>query len=187
MKSVVLFLVVGLACGLSARARMGDSPAQAVFRYGQPVAATGRPGSLTSTQTFEKSGLTIVCGYVKGIVEMEGYTRVDRAFLPPEIEALLRTNGRHQNWTPPGAGFGLGTYRRADGATATVTQTSLVITSPKWLAALAKDKVAAGHAATASNGANPPGTPGANPNSAAHIDAPAATNAAPSTTTNAAP
>ena len=138
IQSAVLFLAVILALSLNARARLGDSPLQTIARYGQPVASTGQPGALTSTRTFQVSGLTVTCGYVKNKVEMITYARDDRAFNPQEVEALLRTNGRKIGWKP-GAGFGPGTYSRADGVTATVTDAKVEIKSPTWLEALAKD------------------------------------------------
>jgi hypothetical protein len=179
-KQAALLCALILALGLHARARLGDPVAQTIFRYGGPVASTGKPGALTSTRTFEASGLTITCGYVNGVVEMESYTRADRAFIPPEIEAFLRTDGRHQNWTPS-ANFGYGTYTRADGATADVTETRILISTKKWVAAVAQDAAAAqaaagkkAAAAPPTNGADSSATPGAS------------TNVTPSTTTNAA-
>jgi hypothetical protein len=138
-KSAALFFAISLACGPCVQARMGDSVAETVFRYGQPVASTGQPGALTSTRTFQVSGLTLVCGYIDGVVEMETYTRSDRAFLPTEIEAVLRTEGHHEKWTPGGT-YGTGTYHRADNTVATVTDTGITVASPKWTAAVVKDQ-----------------------------------------------
>ena len=148
IKPAALFLSASFACGLSAQARLGDGILETLTRYGQPVATAAQPGALTATRTFQVSGLTVTCGYVKGIVEMESYTRTDRAFMPPEVEALLRTNGRHRNWTPSDS-FGPGIYHRTDGATATVTDTQITIATPKWAAALAQDKANADKAAAA--------------------------------------
>jgi hypothetical protein len=179
-RTALLCAALTLALGLPARARLGDPVAQTIFRYGDPVSSTGKPGALTSTRTFEASGLTITCGYVNGVVEMESYTRADRAFIPPEIEAFLRTDGRHQNWTP-GANFGYGTYTRADGATADVTQTRILISTKKWVAAKAKD-AAAIQAATNKKAASAPSINGAD----SSVKPGASINTAPSTTTNAA-
>jgi hypothetical protein len=179
-KRTALLCVLTLALGLHARARLGDGVAETTFRYGDPVTSTGKPGALTSTRTFEASGLTITCGYVNGVVEMESYTRADRAFIPPEIEAFLRTDGRHQNWTP-GTNFGYGTYTRADGATADVTETRILISTKKWVAAVAKDAAAA-QAASSKKAASAPLTNGAD----SSVTPGASTNAAPSATTNAA-
>ena len=134
------FLAITLAFSLHAAARMGDSYAQTLVRYGQPVDGTGKPGELTSTRTFSISGLQVTCGYVNGEVEMETVTRTDRDFIPAEVEAFLHTNGQKKNWTPGGP-FGDGTYKRVDGITATVTGGKIVFLSPKWLDSLAKDAV----------------------------------------------
>ena len=137
-KIAALFLAITLALSLPAAARMGDSFAQTLVRYGQPVAGTGQPGELTSTRTFAVSGLQVTCGYVAGKVEMETITRTDRDFLPAEVEAFLRTNGQKKNWTPPGP-YTDGTYNRVDGITATVAGGKIAIQSPKWVDSLARD------------------------------------------------
>jgi hypothetical protein len=137
-KIAALFLAITLAAGLPAAARMGDTVAQTVYRYGQPAAFTGQPGELTSTRTFNVSGLQLICGYVDGKVVMETYERDNPDFLPPEVEALLRTESRKKNWSPGGP-FVPGTYHRVDGITATVIPNKVVIISPTWIDALAKD------------------------------------------------
>jgi len=142
------FLAITLAFSLHAAARMGDSYAQTLVRYGQPVASSGTPGELTSTRTFSISGLEVTCGYVAGKVEMETVTRSDRDFVPAEIEAFIRTNGQKKNWTPSGP-FTDGTFKRADGITATVDGNKITFQSPKWIDSLAQDaatdaKIAAG-------------------------------------------
>lgn len=188
MRLVAVFLAVSLIAIFPARAHLGDSPEQAAFRYGDPVNGVNHPGAQTSIQVFNKDGLTIVCGFVNKKVEMYSISRNDRAFLPPEIEAILRTNGRHINWVP-GAGFGPGTYKRADGVTATVTKTEVDIQSPKWTAAVAKDQAAAkakaakaAQAAAAANTPDPNYTPIFNTNAASYVEPQAETKATPAKT-----
>jgi hypothetical protein len=137
-KIAIPVLAITLALSLPAAARMGDTVAQTLYRYGQPATTTGQTGELTSTRTFDVSGLQLTCGYVNGKVVMETYERDDRDFLPPEVEAILRTDGRKKNWSPGGP-FVPGTYHRVDGITATVTETKVQIVSPAWTDALAKD------------------------------------------------
>jgi hypothetical protein len=140
MRPAVLFSAAALlvAFASAAAARMGDTVAQTVYRYGQPAAITGQPGELTSTRTFNVSGLQLICGYVGGKVVMETYERNNPDFLPPEVEAILRTESRKKNWSPGGP-FVPGTYHRVDGITATVIANKVVIISPTWTDALAKD------------------------------------------------
>jgi hypothetical protein len=142
MRLVAVLLAVSLAFAFPARARMGDSVQETTIRYGGPAGSTGQPGALTSTQTFFASGLKIVCGYVNKKVEMITYSRSDRAFIPSEVEAILRTNARKQGWTPS-QGFTDGTYHTVGGRIATVTDYKIEIKSAKWVDALAKDKAAA--------------------------------------------
>lgn len=120
---------------------MGDSLAQTLFRYGQPAAVTGRYGLLTSTRTFQISGLQITCGYLKGKVVMETIVNPNRDFLPAEVEALLRTEGQKKNWTLPNGGLAYtdGLYTRVDGVTATVDGNRMKVESPAWTQAVAKD------------------------------------------------
>jgi hypothetical protein len=148
IRFLAIFFTVMLVLGLHARARLGDSMEQTIRRYGQPAGGTSQPGASASTTTFYASGLKIVCGYVANKVEMISYSRDDRDFVPQEIEALLRTNGRKIGWKPSD-GFGPGTYTRADGVTATVTGEEVEIRTPVWTAALARDKAAADKAASA--------------------------------------
>jgi hypothetical protein len=185
MRTAAITLALGLAAVLSSHARMGDSPAQAASRYGQPVAASAQPGAQASTQTFAVSGLKVTCGYVAGKVEMETYTRADPAFNSAEVEALLRTNGsKRLTWVTPKAGYVDGTYTRSDGVTATLSGNKLAIQSPKWTAALALDRQAAAKGAAASmatgnmtNAANPNYSVGAGTNAAGYVESSATTNA----------
>jgi len=131
-------LLVLLLTARPASARLGDSVAQTLYRYGQPIAATGRTGELASTRTFAISGLQVICGYVGGKVVMETLTNPDRDFLPAEVEAILRTEGQKKNWSPGGP-FGPGTYTRVDGIIATVTGNQVAVVAPAWNQALAQD------------------------------------------------
>jgi hypothetical protein len=155
MRLLPIALALSLAA-LPAAARMGDSLAQTLYRYGQPAATTGGPGLLTSTHTFTASGLQITCGYLDGKVAMETITNPNRDFLPAEVEAILRTEGQKKNWTLPdgGTAYTDGNYTRVDGITATVAGNQVTIESPAWTQALAKDaatqkqraaEIAAGH------------------------------------------
>jgi hypothetical protein len=140
MRLSILLLALGLA-ELPASARMGDSLAQTLFRYGQPVAGSGKTGELTSTRTFDISGLEITCGYVGGKVVMETVANRNRGFLPAEIEALLRTESQKRNWTLPDGGneYTDGVYHRVDGTIAKVTGNKMEVISPAWTEALARD------------------------------------------------
>jgi hypothetical protein len=190
MRLIAVLLAVSLAFAFPARARMGDSLEQTIFRYGAPAGGTGQPGALTSTKIFYKDGLKIVCGYVDRKVEMYTVSRTAPAFVPDEVEALLRTNSQHKNWTPSG-NYGPGTYHRADGAIAKETGNRLEITTPKWLAALAKDKAAADQAAAtkaakeaaAKNSTDAGESPASNTDAASPAEAPATTDPTPTTTT----
>jgi hypothetical protein len=137
-RTVATLLAACLLTTAPASARMGDTLAQTVARYGQPGAATGQPGQLTSTRTFAVDGLQVTCGYVAGQVEMETISRTDRDFLPAEVEAFIRTNSQGRSWTPAGP-YTDGTFQRADGISATVAGNKIAFQSPKWLDALAKD------------------------------------------------
>ena len=132
-------LTLFFAVNLPLVAHMGDTIGQAEQRYGRPVAKTGHTGNLTSTETFNASGMQITCGYVDKHVEAIVFTRGDRAFVAPEVEALLRTNAQHKNWTPDNSGTA---YTRADGAKAELKGTTLAMATPKWLDAMAKDEKA---------------------------------------------
>lgn len=140
MRLLPIALALSLAA-LPAAARMGDSLAQTLYRYGQPVATTGGPGLLTSTRTFSASGLQITCGYLNGKVAMETIINPNRDFLPAEVEALLRTEGQKKNWTLPNGGLAYtdGLYTRVDGTTATVAGNEMKVETPAWTQALAKD------------------------------------------------
>lgn len=128
---------------LPLHARIGDSPEQVAARYGQPVDSDpAGPGKLTSRLAYSISGLIIVCGYLEGKVVMETITNPGRDFLPAEVEALLRTESPHLEWKPYGPYAGNMSYKRADGATATLTGNKLEIVTPAWTAALAKDEAA---------------------------------------------
>lgn len=171
MRTAVLLFSALLAL-TPAFARMGDSTAQSLYRYGQPSSSTGgEPGQLTSTKTFQVSGLTLVCGYLKGLVAMEAYTVADRDFLPAEVEALLRTDSQKRNWSPPGPYAGTMTYTRADGATAKLTGNKLEIYTPAWSTALAQDaataKANADEAASSDTNAAPESTNAAETSGAA--------------------
>ena len=187
MKRLAFILVAGWALLAPAAARLGDSPEQTVARYGQPIASTGQSGELTSTKTFEVSGLEVTCGYVNGKVEMETYVRSTRDFFPSEVEALLRTNGsKVSKWTTPADGYVNGDYKRADGITAKLTGGTLALQSPKWADALAKDQAAekaaaekAAQAAATTNTANPSNVAGSATNAASSVDTPASTTNSP--------
>ncbi len=140
MRPLLTALALSLVA-LPASARMGDSLAQTLFRYGQPVAVASQPGLLTSTRTFNASGLQIICGYLNGKVAMETIINPNRDFLPAELEALLRTEGQKKNWTLPNGGLAYtdGLYTRVDGTTATVTGNQMKVETPAWTQALAKD------------------------------------------------
>ena len=164
-------------------ARLGDSPEQTDRRYGQPVAASGQPGQLTSTRTYSVSGLEITCGYLDGKVAMETYARDDRSFNCSEVEALLRTNGgKKGGWKTPPDGFVPGHYTRADGATGTWSENQVTVQMPTWAAAVAHDEAAAkaGHdqPSAASSDTNAP---------AATNEESAGTNTAPATSATNAP
>jgi hypothetical protein len=172
VKSFSFFLALGLIGASPVFARMGDSVAQTVARYGQPVSSTSPSGELTSTRTFTISGLQVTCGYVGGKVEMETYARDDRNFIGPEVEALLRTNGtKRLGWTTPAEGYVNGNYKRVDGVTATLDGNKLAIQSPKWTDALAKDQAAGNKPASETSATN-----------ATSSVSPKETNAAPATT-----
>jgi hypothetical protein len=141
MRLPFLLLLAVLLTASPAEARMGDSLAQTLFRYGQPVAATGKYGLLTSTRTFQISGLQITCGYLNGAVVMETIVNPTRDFLPAEVEALLRSESQKKNWTLPDGGLTYtdGRYTRVDGVTATVAGNQMQVESPSWTKALTKD------------------------------------------------
>jgi hypothetical protein len=166
-------LLALLLTALPASARLGDTLAQTLYRYGQPIAATGKPGELTSTDTFAISGLQVTCGYVGGKVVMETLTNPDRDFLPAEVEAILRTEGQKKNWTPGGP-FGPGTYTRVDGITATVTGNQVAVVAPAWTEALAQD-AATEKANAARIAAGDTNAPPAEP-APTHVETSAATN-----------
>jgi hypothetical protein len=134
----------GLACFFTltvpVSARMGDTLEQALFRYGQPASTQATPGALTSTRTFYTDGLQIVCGFVNNRVEAISFSRSDRAFTSPEVQALVETNSQRKKWNPDASGSN---YTQADGTKAVVKDNSVTLASAKWLDALAKDEKAA--------------------------------------------
>ena len=187
MRLAAIPFALGLLALLPLHARLGDSPAQTIARYGQSVATTGQPGELTSTKTFEVSGLEVTCGYVNGKVEMETYTRGTRDFFPSEVEALLRTNGsKVAKWTTPTDGYVNGDYKRADGVTAKLNGGTLALQSAKWADALAKDQ-AAEKAAVEKAVQTPATTSTADPNYVTGSDTNAASYSGPTADTNAVP
>jgi hypothetical protein len=186
MRVVAISIALGVAAMTGAPAWLSDTVARTDYRYGQPVAEDAVPGNQASTRTYQASGLVITCGYVAGKVEMESYSRNDRDFNKPEVEALLRSNGsKRLSWVLPKDGYVNGTYTRSDGATADLTGTKLTLQTPVWSQALAHDQAAAKNKsqATAVGGAasaaNPNYSLGSSTNAAGYVESPAGTNSVP--------
>ena len=93
MKTISLTFLIFLWLGAGAQARIGETLEECIKRYGEPVQREE-----TKTLIFQKSGISINCGFREGRCVQITYQKIDtKARLNNrEVEILRAANG--SNW-----------------------------------------------------------------------------------------
>jgi len=99
MKMITIFITL-LMLGISAKARIGETPAQCVARYGEPLSVDKE----TMTLGFQKQDIFIMCVFHEGKCVEVAFKKTEADFSKAEVETLLNANG--SEWTSIPAGVG---------------------------------------------------------------------------------
>jgi hypothetical protein len=144
----VVFL---LGVTATAQARLGESAAQLVARYGQPLKEDDQKASgdqiALSQVVFQKGGIRIYVTITNGISAAENYRKINgEPFTIPEITLLLNANTQGYGWEAPQDINGEKVWTRDDRATAFLAADgTFTLKSPELTAAEVTAKKEAVH------------------------------------------
>jgi hypothetical protein len=106
LRSLVLvrravLLLAFVAVVLPARARLGETEAQTIARYGPPgTLAPGEAQLGYRTLAFDKNGYRILAVFIGPTCELLAFRRPDQSPLDPdEVELMLTANNNGHTWT----------------------------------------------------------------------------------------
>jgi hypothetical protein len=139
MLRALLILAAVLFIGCPARARLGETEAQTIARYGTP--GTLEPGESQlayRTLAFDKNGYRILAVFIGPTCELLAFRRPDQSPLgPDEVELMLTANNNGHTWSPSALVSRDQIWGRDDGARARYDSIKhvLVICSAAYLQA----------------------------------------------------
>ena len=151
MKTPILSLVVLLSALLvvPATARVGETEAQCIERYGKPFRqGPGEPGRSDKAAWFRKSAFNLCVLFDKGRAVSVTYTRTPKlgrkaAITPAEQTSLMRANSGSESWRELRASKADDRYETFDrkmGARYNRGKKYLEVFDGKWRAALKQAK-----------------------------------------------
>ncbi len=120
MQRAVLILVLAVTI-LPAQARLGETEAQSIARYGPAVGTydADTSGYPYRTLTFAHAGYTIVAQFMGSACEMICFQKADgSAFTPDELDLLLKAQAEGQAWSRSNLVSADVIFDRPDGAMA---------------------------------------------------------------------
>ncbi len=122
-------------------ARVGETQAQLVNRFGPPIArathkvfAQGKSYELGPTLTFKQDDWQIACDFVDGRCVKINYQKTGE-WTEEHFQSVLNANGQGEKWTDltdPGAKKFLRKWRRSDGAVADWSTRQMNIAVPAY-------------------------------------------------------
>ena len=139
----MLVLVIMLVIGRPAFARIGETEAQIVARYGASLPADNAKTMLGQPiKVFLTADLRVGVAFIDGKSAAESFSKVDGTEIPDsEIQVVLQSNTAGSHWAPSRDGpFGLrGWSLQSGGRLAGYTKKSLIICTQEFLAISAAD------------------------------------------------
>lgn len=109
MKTTALTFLLLLLLGVTALARIGETPEECIRRYGEPIQRKAN-----QTLFFRKAEISVICCFRDGKCVQVSYRKTadEARFLSPEIDILKAANGSH--WQPQAKSASHYTYWRND-------------------------------------------------------------------------
>jgi hypothetical protein len=139
VRRAILILAL-VAAALPARARLGETEAESIARYGPVVGAydAGTPGYPYRTLTFAHAGYTIIVQFMGGACAMVCFQKPDgSALTPDELDLLLKAQAEGQAWSRSNLVSSDVIFDRPDGAMARydTAQHALLFCSARYVEA----------------------------------------------------
>ena len=98
-RTLLLLLLVGIACTARTFAGLGNSENEIAALYGKSIDPGSPDSDGTITNTYQKGDYLILVQFAKGSCVAESYTRKDRhKFSDKEITRLLSSNASGKEW-----------------------------------------------------------------------------------------
>jgi hypothetical protein len=97
----LLLFALGAFAAIPVEARLGETEAATIARYGPAVGTyeAGHPGYAYRTLTFNHAGFVIIVQFIGADCEMVCFQKSDRSeFTPDDLDLLLKTESDGQAW-----------------------------------------------------------------------------------------